>query len=135
MPQDLKQYYCSTNGFKLTWSLEHAGDVLKIGDMNINEIKQLVPLDDVGELSIALGNPSKPISKPYSNILLGPSPNSKPMPTSSSHLINDPKASKKSLPGGLVDPNFEIYYSELRQTMVKLVDYSFCLIKICIQCF
>lgn len=44
LPTDLKEYYQSTNGFKLTWSLEHAGDILPIGELSINTLNQLVEI-------------------------------------------------------------------------------------------
>ncbi|CAG7730146.1 unnamed protein product [Allacma fusca] len=45
LPQDLRDYYLSTNGFRLVWSLEHAGDILRIGDMNVNSINNLTSIE------------------------------------------------------------------------------------------
>lgn len=45
LPQDLYDYYLSTNGFRLVWSLEQAGETMRVGDMCVNPITQLVPID------------------------------------------------------------------------------------------
>src|ERR1700733_7617737 len=49
LPMDLKNYYYSTNGFRLTWNLDYGGELLRVGDMNINALSQLVPLEGSGK--------------------------------------------------------------------------------------
>lgn len=44
LPIDLKNYYYSTNGFRLTWSLEYGNELLRVGEMNINSLNHLTPL-------------------------------------------------------------------------------------------
>jgi len=78
LPSDLRDYYMSTNGFKLTWSLEHAGDILKIGEMNVNSIAHLISLDSPSPSDLLLGEKSSPnisnlrpsTTKPSSSVLL-----------------------------------------------------------------
>ncbi|XP_071446932.1 tubulin polyglutamylase complex subunit 2 [Hetaerina americana] len=41
LPDDLKQFYLSIDGFRLIWNYEYAGEVLAIGNMKINSISEL----------------------------------------------------------------------------------------------
>jgi len=124
LPKDLKDYYFSTNGFKLTWSLEHAGDILKIGEMHITEIKQLVPLDsstlgESGATSVG-GHNSKTLLDSRNVVQSQKNMSNHASTRASASSINDGKSTRRNnLAGGSNDTNFEIYYSELRQTMVK----------------
>ena len=45
LPSDLKNYFCSTNGFRLTWSLDYADEILKIGEMSINILQMLTQVE------------------------------------------------------------------------------------------
>ncbi|GLH10162.1 Uncharacterized protein GBIM_15131 [Gryllus bimaculatus] len=41
MPEDLRNFYCSTDGFRLTWNYEFAGEVHPTGKMHINSVSDL----------------------------------------------------------------------------------------------
>ncbi|XP_057326167.1 tubulin polyglutamylase complex subunit 2 [Microplitis mediator] len=41
LPDDLKRFYASTDGFSLTWSLDIAGEEFSVGRMTINEFAAL----------------------------------------------------------------------------------------------
>uniref|UniRef100_A0A1B6BZZ9 Knr4/Smi1-like domain-containing protein n=1 Tax=Clastoptera arizonana TaxID=38151 RepID=A0A1B6BZZ9_9HEMI len=41
LPEDLRQFYSSTDGFKLIWNYNYAGDILPIGNLRINSISEL----------------------------------------------------------------------------------------------
>jgi tubulin polyglutamylase complex subunit 2 len=54
LPSDLKNYYSSTNGFRLTWSLDYADEILKVGEMSVNTLQALTQIEtDCIELSHA----------------------------------------------------------------------------------
>jgi uncharacterized protein YukE len=157
-PSDLKDYYMSTNGFKLTWSLEHAGDNLKIGEMSINPISHLILLESPTPNDTAVGHDKYGMSRPASvNVSSKGQEDSRKLGvTSASKLIGGgskqlsststmsskyPTVSVKSTStsngsingsSSTVDNSrkhlahndggqeFQMYYQELRQTMVSL---------------
>nr|CAD7448749.1 unnamed protein product [Timema bartmani] len=41
LPEDLKQFYFTSDGYRLIWNYEYAGEVLPIGNMRINSISEL----------------------------------------------------------------------------------------------
>ncbi|XP_046409199.1 tubulin polyglutamylase complex subunit 2 [Ischnura elegans] len=41
LPEDLKHFYLSIDGFRLIWNYEYAGEVLAIGNMKINSLSEL----------------------------------------------------------------------------------------------
>ncbi|KAG8227813.1 hypothetical protein J437_LFUL010971 [Ladona fulva] len=41
LPDDIKQFYLSTDGLRLIWNYEYAGEVLAIGNMKINSLSEL----------------------------------------------------------------------------------------------
>ncbi|KAJ9600382.1 hypothetical protein L9F63_009310 [Diploptera punctata] len=52
LPDDIRQFYLSTDGFKLIWNYEYAGEVLPIGNMKINsisELRRLAGVKNVGD--------------------------------------------------------------------------------------
>ncbi|XP_035702288.1 tubulin polyglutamylase complex subunit 2-like [Folsomia candida] len=120
LPTDLKDYYLSTNGFKLTWSLEHAGDNLKIGEMNINPINQLValesldPVDAGGDGRRMSGNTTNKffdIKRSNGKLKLSGNFSQLEVP----HRKINPGGNSEEI--GDINNKFSIYFSELRQTM------------------
>jgi len=49
LPSDLRGYYASTNGFRLTWSLVYGDEEWKVGDLRINTLQQLTPIETILE--------------------------------------------------------------------------------------
>ncbi|XP_021935307.1 tubulin polyglutamylase complex subunit 2 isoform X2 [Zootermopsis nevadensis] len=41
LPEDMRHFYLSTDGFKLIWNYEYAGEVLPVGHMKINSVSEL----------------------------------------------------------------------------------------------
>ncbi|XP_075216590.1 tubulin polyglutamylase complex subunit 2 [Lycorma delicatula] len=41
LPDDMRQFYAATDGFKLIWNYEYAGEILPIGNLKINSIMEL----------------------------------------------------------------------------------------------
>ena len=41
LPHELKDFYLATDGFRLTWNHNYAGEVLALGNMTINRIADL----------------------------------------------------------------------------------------------
>jgi hypothetical protein len=158
-PSDLKDYYMSTNGFKLTWSLEHAGDNLKIGEMSINPISHLILLESPTPNDTAVGHDKYGMSRPASvNVsskgqedsrklgvtsaskLIGggskqlsststmsskyPTASASKSASTSNGSINGSSStvdnSRKHLAHNDGGQEFQMYYQELRQTMVSL---------------
>uniref|UniRef100_A0A1B6LEW4 Knr4/Smi1-like domain-containing protein n=1 Tax=Graphocephala atropunctata TaxID=36148 RepID=A0A1B6LEW4_9HEMI len=71
LPEDLRQFYSSTDGFRLIWNFEYAGEVLPIGNLRINsiaELKRLAGVKNSGDaecpnlLDIEICNQSEPRS-------------------------------------------------------------------------
>lgn len=124
LPKDLKDFYFSTNGFKLTWNFEHAGDFLKIGEMNINPINKLVPLEFIdlvdGEDSRKGGGGSGPgSSKLFDTNRISFGKTSFSGGNLSKHHNSSKKLSQLLSTSDIAESNnFSAYFSELRQTMV-----------------
>ncbi|RZF41437.1 hypothetical protein LSTR_LSTR000151 [Laodelphax striatellus] len=47
LPEDMRQFYASTDGFKLIWNYEYAGEVLPVGNLRINSMMELQRLAGV----------------------------------------------------------------------------------------
>ncbi|CAL1526089.1 unnamed protein product [Lymnaea stagnalis] len=45
LPDDLKNFYLTSNGFHLSWSVKMDNLTIPVGNMNINPLSQLTPLD------------------------------------------------------------------------------------------
>lgn len=115
LPSDLKDYYLSTNGFQLTWSLEHAGDNLPIGEMNINPIAELVPLEALDALITS--------TKQNSSTNTAPEPSNLPTNFSKMELSQLRKLTGSAKKEEVCEmSNFSAYYAELRKTMVRNVN-------------
>ncbi|XP_063221133.1 tubulin polyglutamylase complex subunit 2 [Bacillus rossius redtenbacheri] len=41
LPEDLRQFYLSTDGFRLVWNYRYTGQVLPVGNMRVNAISEL----------------------------------------------------------------------------------------------
>ncbi|CAL8148836.1 unnamed protein product [Orchesella dallaii] len=111
LPTDLKEYYQSTNGFKLTWSLEHAGDILPIGEMNINPLNQLTEIHIAAKQSAIISNASLSGGR---SIQFGARPK-----TCSESSTRHSSTSRKPNENQDAGQNFgQISFSELEQTIV-----------------
>ncbi|KAJ1526025.1 hypothetical protein ONE63_009195 [Megalurothrips usitatus] len=55
LPDDLRQFYLSTDGYSLTWAYQHAGQLLPLGNMKVNAITELRRLAGVKSLGDADG--------------------------------------------------------------------------------
>ncbi|XP_069678771.1 tubulin polyglutamylase complex subunit 2-like [Periplaneta americana] len=53
LPEDMRQFYMSTDGFKLIWNYEYAGEVLPIGNMKLNSMSELRRLAGVKSMGDA----------------------------------------------------------------------------------
>ncbi|KAK6621451.1 hypothetical protein RUM44_001258 [Polyplax serrata] len=77
LPQDMKQFYLSTDGFKLTWQYEYAGQSHPVGHMRINSISELKRIGGIKPqedsdcpslLDVELCNPKTDSNRPHFSV-------------------------------------------------------------------